>query len=286
MNKQGLGFLTIAQNTSAVDYLRLAYAQAMNIKALHPNASYAVIVDTVTNQSLTANNRKIFDHVIVLANDLNDEASNWKLANEYQVFKLSPYKETIKLESDLLFTRSIEHWYPAFRLRDLMLSYGCKSYRQTAATSRVYRKFFDDNELPDVYSGLMYFRYSKFASDFFLTAEGIFNNWQHLKNYVLKNCREETPSTDVLYAVTAKVMGIENCAIPTLDFINFVHMKPAINGWGNSDRTWTQMIMHERDNDMIRIHNLNQYYPVHYHDKSYMTNDIINHYEQRFGIRS
>lgn len=285
MVKEGQGFLTIAQNTSQVDYLRLAYVQAMNVKLLHPGAQYAVIVDHNTLAKVNNKHWQAFDHIIELQEDLNAQGSEWKLANESQVLDLSPFKETIKLESDLLFTRSIQHWWTAFRLRNIVLSTGCKNYKQEPATSRAYRQFFDINELPDVYNGIMYFRYTAEAVEFFRTARLILKNWDYLKNNVLKQCRENTPSTDVLYAITAKVVGEEICTIPTMDFINFVHMKPAIQGWGNTDRLWTDMVMHERNNDMIRIHNINQYHPVHYHDKTYITEEIVNGYEQRYGIR-
>lgn len=276
------GFLTFAQNTDKVDYLNLAYCQAMNVKSLHPAAKYAVICDKHTIDQITDKHKKIFDHVIELPYDENAKDSTWKLSNEYQVFSLSPFKETIKLESDLLFTRNIDHWWNAFRLRDVVLSTGCKTYRQELSTSRLYRKFFDDNELPDVYNGLMYFRYSKAASDFFLTAQRILRNWSYLRDNVLKNCREDTPSTDVLYALTAKTIGVELCTIPTMDFINFVHLKPGINGWGNTDDSWQDIVMHYRDNHMINIHNLNQYDPVHYYDKSYVTEELLNEYERTY----
>lgn len=274
------GFLTIAQNNNDVDYLRLAYLQAMNVKSTHPGAKYAVIVDDATHKTLTDRNRKLFDYIILLDQD-NSESSSWKLGNEYKVFELSPFKETIKVESDLLFTRSIEHWYTAFRLRDVVLSTGCKTYRQEMTTSRIYRKFFDDNHLPDIYQGLMYFRYSQTASLFFLTAQRIYRNWEYLKNNVLKNCREDEPSTDALYALTAQVIGVENCTLPSMDFINFVHLKPGINGWGNTDTSWRDIVNYEQEEDMIRVFNLNQYNPVHYYDKAFATDDLIEYYERR-----
>lgn len=282
MDKNGCGFVTIAQNTKTVDYLTLAYVQAMNIKSLHKDAKYAVIVDKNTHNQITSKHFKVFDHIITLPYDENPTDSEWKLLNEYQVCKLSPFKETIKLESDLLFTRNVDHWWDAFRLKDIVLSTGCKTYRQTPGTSRLYRKFFDDNNLPDTYNGMMYFRYSQNAYEFFNLAKLILHEWESLKAFGLKNCRESTPSTDVLYALTAKIFGVERCTIPTMDFINFVHLKPAINGWGTSDVPWYNMVMSERDDNMIRVNNLNQYYPVHYHDKKYITKEIIDYYEQQF----
>jgi len=49
-HKEQQGFLTIAQNTDTVDYLQLAYVQAMSIKLTMPGSKYAVIVDSATKQ--------------------------------------------------------------------------------------------------------------------------------------------------------------------------------------------------------------------------------------------
>lgn len=272
------GFLTIAQNTDGVDYLRLAYAQAMSIKLTMPDSQYCVIVDKSTNEQITDEQRLVFDHVQVLDKDYAKQ-DEWKLANEWQVFNLSPYKETIKVESDILFTRSIEHWWHAFRLRDIVLSLGTRDFKGKQAKSRVYRKIFDANQLPDVYNGLMYFRYSKTASEFFEIAEQVFKQWETVKENILKGFSYEEASTDVVYAITAKTLGVELCTLPDCDFINFTHMKNAINDWPD-DKSWTEMIMTEIDLPMIRINNVNQYHPVHYQDKNWLTDEIIERYKE------
>lgn len=272
------GFLTIAQNTDGVDYLRLAYAQAMSIKLTMPGSQYCVIVDQDTNKQITDEQRLVFDHVQVLDKDYAKQ-DEWKLANEWQVFNLSPYKETIKVESDILFTRSIEHWWHAFRLRDIVLSLGTRDFKGKQAKSRVYRKIFDANQLPDVYNGLMYFRYSKTASEFFEIAEQVFKQWETVKENILKGFSYEEASTDVVYAITAKTLGVELCTLPDCDFINFTHMKNAINDWPD-DKSWTEMIMTEIDLPMIRINNVNQYHPVHYQDKNWLTDEIIERYKE------
>jgi len=278
MNKNGIGFLTIAQNTDEINYSKLAYVQALNFKVSNPTLPYAIIVDAKTKPCLDTYDLNPFDYVIELNIDLNHPNSNWKLANELQVFELSPFKETIKVESDLLISKDIQHWFPLLRQRDLVIATGCKTFQSKTATARDYRKFFDENSLPDLYSGLMYFRYSKFAATFFRTAKDIWQNWKHIKNYAVKNSREETPSTDVLYAVTASVLGVENCCIPTYDAFSFVHLKPAINQWLNYD--WHDAIMHEFDDNILRVNNLNQYDPVHYHCKNFINDEIITYFEQ------
>ena len=271
------GFLTFAQN-SEVDYLRLAYLQAMSVKLTMPTSKFAVIVDKKTQTQITDQQRQVFDYVIELSEDYA-EHEEWKLSNEWQVFYLTPFKETIKLESDLIFTRSIDHWWSAFRLRDLVLSTGCKDYLQNLSPIRNYRKLFDDNQLPDTYNGLMYFRYSKIAAEFFWYAEQIFKNWAHVRDNLLINCRDDHATTDVVFALAAKILGIEKCSIPSLDFINFVHMKSAINGFSENIK-WTEAVVCETELPMIRINNINQYHPVHYQEKTWATDEILEEYEQ------
>jgi hypothetical protein len=278
-HKEPQGFVTFAQNTADVDYLELAYIQALNIKATQRINRCAIIVDLSTRELMQQRHYRAFDHVIDLPADFNTANSTWKLANESQVFWLTPFKETIKLESDLLFTRNIDHWWTAFRLRDVCMSSGCRNYQQQLSYSRRYRQMFDDNQWPDVYNGLMYFRFSKTAHKFFTVAQQLQSNWHTVRD-CLKNCREDSPSTDVLYALTAQIIGPELCTMPSLDFINFVHMKPAINGLEETAK-FTKEFVVEFDSGMIRINNINQLQPLHYHEKDFVTPQIKEWYESR-----
>jgi hypothetical protein len=273
------GFLTIAQNTVETNYLQLAYLQALSIKITMPGSKYAVLVDAATLKLVTEQHRRVFDYVIEIVNDLATD-SEWKLANEWQAFDLTPFKETIKLESDIVFTRSVSHWWTAFRLRDLVLSTGCRDYQGKLSAAREYRRVFDDNQLPDTYNGLMYFRYTKTATQFFNLARQIYANWEYVAKNLLKNCRDLQPTTDVVYALAAKILGVEHCTLPSLDYINFTHMKPAINGWSNAP--WTEQAVCELAVPMLRIANLNQYHPVHYHVKTWASEEVIKEYEREF----
>ena len=272
------GFLTFAQNTD-VDYLQLAYVQAMSIKLTQKENQYAVVVDEETLEQVTDKHRAVFDHIITLPVDYA-KLDRWKLGNEWQAFDLTPFKETIKVESDVLFTRSIDHWWTAFRLQDVVLSLGCRDYQGNISDQRRYRQVFDDNDLPDTYNGLMYFRYSQTAHDFFRVARQIWSDWD-LITPQLKNYRDEQPTTDVVYALTAKVQGVESCTLPGCDFINFTHMKNSINDWPEIT-PWKELVVSEVDVPMIRINNQNQYHPVHYQDKSWITDDVVARFEYEY----
>lgn len=264
--KEQFGWVTIAQNTD-VDYLHLAYLQAQNIKATQRLNSYAVIVDEATAQLVTDEHRRVFDYVITLPTDHALEEM-WKQSNEWQVFWLTPFKETIKLESDLLFTRDVSHWLPTLRLRDVCFSYHCLNYLQETVVRTPYRKIFELNELPDIYTGMYYFRYSQTAADFFRLARAVYTEWPAVQSSLVQ-CTD-TPSTDLAFAITAKIIGWEQCCIPTLDFFRFAHMKSAIQGWSDQ-QSWSDYVNTERDSNMLRINNVNQYSPVHYYDKNFIS---------------
>jgi hypothetical protein len=270
-HKEQQGFLTVAANTADTDYLRLAYLQALNIKATQRITSYAVVVDAATALQVQNYHRSVFDYIIEAP-----ASATGPFGLEPAAFWLTPFKETVKVESDLLFTRSIDHWWTAFRLCDIVLSTGCQTYQQQPATSRRYRKLFDDNHLPDVYNGLMYFRFSQSAANFFRIARQIFEQWPEVRNSLL-GCSDEYASTDVAYAIAANIIGPELCTLPSADFINFVHMKSSINGYDEA-LSFQDVYVTEFDSGMIRINNINQYHPLHYHDKTFATEEMIDYY--------
>lgn len=280
-HKEQQGFVTLAQNTAEVNYLDLAYIQALNIKATQKNNRYAVIVDAATKELVTEQHLRVFDYVIPLTIDYNDPASTRKFANEWQVFYQTPFKETVKLESDLLFTRSIDHWWTAFRLKNICLSRGCKNYLGINSTVRRYRELFDANNLPDTYNGLMYFRFSQEAKGFFDAAQYISMNWSQVKTG-LKKYMEDEPSTDVLYALAAIMVGEETVTMPSMDFLNFTHLKPAVNGVEETAQV-TNRYVTEFDSGMIRINNINQLQPLHYYEKAFVTEEMKAWYESRIS---
>lgn len=276
-HKAQQGFLSMACNNSDVDYLELAYVQAMSIKLVMPSSLYAIAVDHKTEKLLKPKHQKVFDYVVSI------DSVEWPMSQEPVLFYKTPFKETIKLEADLLFTRNISHWWRALRLKNIVLSSNCRNIEDKIVVDSEYRKFWKDNDLPNIYNGMMYFRFSEDAVKFFTTAQRLFNNYDYIKDNILINCREERPSTDVIYSLAAKIVGVEKCTIPSLDFFNFVHMKPHIQGWPGTTN-WHDVVLSEIDPPVIRINNLNQYNPVHYHVKNWITDSIINRYENAIGI--
>jgi hypothetical protein len=58
-------------------------------------------------------------------------------------------------------------------------------------------------------------------------------------------------------------------------------MKNSINRWPEST-PWPELVVSELDLPMIRINNVNQYHPVHYQDKSWITDDVVERFEYEY----
>ena len=249
------GYLIPAINTESVDYLSCAQQLARSIRRWHPNANISVI-------TVKRCDDPVFDHVVPLPHgDLGGYRNDW------QVFHASPYRQTIKLEADMIAAGPIDHWWTLFERRDVVVSLGARDFYDQPAESRYYRKIFDQNDLPDVYNAITYWRLSATAKEFFDLIRLIFEHWQDYKT--LLKFPEDSPSTDVVYAMAAKIMGPELVTLPQGLGPSIVHMKKHIIPTQSHD--WTQELIWE--NNPFRINTVAQWGFVHYHIKHWMPSE-------------
>ena len=247
------GYLIPAVNTDTVSYTDCAEQLAMSIKQWHPEASVSIMTNDRCDWS-------VFDHVIELP--YGDQGG---YANDWQVFRASPYRQTIKLEADMIAASPIDHWWSMLEKRDVVISQGCRDFYDQPANSRYYRQLFDDNCLPDVYNAVTYWRVSKTAQEFFQLVKHIFEHWIDYKT--LLKFPDDEPTTDVVYAVAAEIMGRETVTLPTGHGPTMVHMKQHIIPTHTAD--WTQELVWENTNPGLRINTVAQWGLVHYHNKQW-----------------
>ena len=202
-------------------------------------------------------------HITVITKDMLPYGDQGGWTNDWQMFQISPYRQTIKLEADMIAAGPIDHWWTLFEKRDVVISQGCRNFYDQPAQSRYYRKIFDQNNLPDVYNAITYWRLSKTAQDFFHLVRMIFEQWNHFKK--LLRFPDDVPSTDVVYAMAAQIMGPEQVTLPVGLGPNVVHMKRHINPMQSED--WTQELVWEKD--PLRINTVAQWGLVHYYVKEW-----------------
>jgi hypothetical protein len=234
------GFLIPAINTSDVDYEECAHQLAHSIQKHHPTA-----------------------HITILTKDQLPFGDQGGYSNDWQCFYASPYRQTIKLEADMIAASGVDHWWTLFEHRDLVISQGARNFYDCETPVRTYRKVFDTNHLPDVYNAITYWRLSSVAQEFFSVVKDIFTNWGEWKQ--LLKFPELVPSTDVVYAMAAVVVGVDKVTLPPGLGPSIVHMKKHIIPIRGHD--WTNELVWETN--PFRIQTVAQWGLVHYHTKNW-----------------
>jgi len=248
------GFVIMAQDTESTSYTNCAETLKKSILKVMPDANVTII----TTDMLPHGD---------LATD-----SDWKLINDWQVYEASPYDYTIKLEADMYIPRNIDHWWDVLTDRDVVVSSTIRNFKQEISDIRFYRRFIDDNKLPDVYNAITYFKKSEVATQFFMLVKEIFNNWEEYKK-ILKCNPQELATTDWVYSIACHIMGVENTTLPSFTEMSIVHMKQYING--TPTENWTDTFIYECLPDQIRVQTVPQQYPFHYHVKNFCDKIVV-----------
>lgn len=243
------GYIIPAWNVGDRDYVDCARALAKTILQHNPAARICLL----TNEPHSAD-LNLFAYTHVVENiDINNA---W--ANDWLVYQQTPFRETIKLEADMLIATPIDHWWTMFRHRDVVVSTGCRNWHGEVSGARQYRRCFDENSLPDVYNAITYWRRSETAQEFFGLVRDIFANWTEIRK--LLKYAEDVPSTDLVYAVAAEIMGPERVTMPFASYPHIVHMKRHHAGTETED--WMKELTFEMN--PVRVNTVAQWGAVHY----------------------
>jgi hypothetical protein len=248
------GFVIMAQDTEKTSYTKCAETLKKSILRVMPDANITIITTDILPYG-----------------DLAID-SDWKLINDWQVYEASPYDYTIKLEADMYIPRNIDHWWDVLKDREVVVSSTIRNFKQEVSDVRFYRRFIDDNKLPDVYNAITYFKKSDIAKQFFAIVKEIFENWEEYKK-ILKCNPNEVATTDWVYALACHVMGVEKTTMPGFNEMSMVHMKSFING--NPTENWTDTFIYECLPDQIRVQTVPQHYPFHYHVKNFCDKIVV-----------
>ena len=243
------GYVILAVNTDDVDYVSCARRLSQSLKQHHPDAKVCLVTDQEIADT-------VFDHVRLIVPNVSNP-----YANDAQLFRLSPFRETVKLEADMLIASPVDHWWSMFRHRDVVLSVGCRNWQDQPSQSRHYRRLFDDNHLPDIYNAVTYWRLSDTAKEFFGLVKNIFAHWAQYRTLI--KFAPDQPDTDLVYAIAAQIMGVERVTVPGSPQI--VHMKR--HHAGTQTENWTQELVWEMN--PLRIQTVAQWGAFHYCEKAW-----------------
>lgn len=285
LNERQKGFFTFTQNTDKIDYVRLAYGLALSLKHSQKEIPYLTIGIT-PNTIIDEKYAWAFDNIIEIPFGDDAKDSNWKLQNEWKAPWMSPYEETIKLDCDTLFFSDISIWWEAMSSssNDIIFANTVMNWRGSPITSDFYRKTFTINNLPNIYTGFEYFRKSEDVFDIFKMARNIFWDWERFyQNCLHYEERPTMPSTDVIFAIVMKLMDDMQNSYRLQSWPTFTHMKSRLQGWISDpiNEDWRHHLkVFFTPLAECKLGNHKQVYPLHYHIKEFLTDEMIEYYER------
>ena len=271
------GHVFLAQN-SDVDYVTQAYALALSIKHNNKINNQTCLI---TNNTVPQEYRHAFDHVVDIPWKDDAKDSKWKIENRWKIINASPFKESLVYDTDMLLLSSNDHWWNFFKNTDVSLTANVIDYKGRIIQNNFYRKTFTENNLPNVYVGVHYFKKSSRAFEFYKWLEIITKNYEDFYNKFLSNHKQKFCSMDVNAALAVKFMQAEG------DFLNspitFTHMKPAIQGWKTIPTSWKDTVgsYFNKDKTLI-VGNFLQLGVFHYTEDTFLTRDIIRILENNY----
>jgi len=266
------GFCLIAQNNSKTDYVKQAYALALSIHKFNKDQKVSII----TNDPIQEEYRSVFDQIIPIPFADDADRSDWKIENRWKVYHATPYDETIVMDVDMLVVSNITHWWNELSKRNLFFVSNVNTYRQDIVTSRKYRKVFDSNNLPNLYSGVYYFKKGDEAHRFFYLLELVMNNWELFYGKYADIDYQNWCSMDVSCAIVSKLLDNESDITQNNSYITFTHMKPHIQGWKEIPEKWTRVIGSYLTNDGdFLLGNFKQTGVLHYVEDEFLTDDLL-----------
>lgn len=284
------GYIVIAQNNGSVDYLEQAYALALNLKLTQSKVSnLSVCVDEKTKQLIQSKHKQVFDHIIDIPWNDDAKSTSWKINNKWKYYYMTPYDETVILDTDMIFPVDVSHWWDMLADRDVWATTNVRTYRGDIVSSDYYRKYFVKNDLPNVYTAFFYFKKSDLASELFAMIEIIFQHWQRMFYKYMPHGKPAWLSGDVAYALAMQLLGIEHECTKSLtnNFPTFVHMKSHVQDIPETmvNDKWSDSLPTYYDSyTNFKIGNFQQLMPFHYVEKDWMDETKIKQMEKDYGI--
>lgn len=264
------GIFLFAQNTNDTNYVAQACFCAFSIKQTNPDLSVTV----ATNDYIPEKYKKYIDNIIEIPGEDFASEEEWKISNRIKIYNLSPYDETIVLDTDMLVLKDISKWWNLLADYDLYFTSTPTTYRGDILTSNFYRKTFVANLLPDTYVGLHYFKKSPLAEEFYKWLNIIVPNYKTFYKQHLEHRPPDFCSIDVCSAIAIKIMDCESIVINKSSlYPSFVHMKPRAQNWYKSVSNWQDYVgAYLTDDFELFVGNYKQNSVFHYTEDSFVKN--------------
>lgn len=277
MNK---GFLIFAQNTKECNYVEQAYALALSIKATQKEIKN---VSIVTNDKLSKKQKAVFDKVIPIP-WINDSVveTRYRAEHRWKLYHVTPYQETIVLDSDMIFLEDISDWWNYFSKYDISFCSNVLNYKlEPVKHDSVYRRAFTDNKLTNPYVACHYFKFSDNALAFYKALEFVCNNWEWAYTKFAPVSYQNWLSLDLAAAIAIEISGLYESVNDACSPVKFVHMKTGLQDWPFLPESWQDSVPYVLNSkNQLIVGNIKQPKLFHYVEKSFMSTRMIEKLER------
>jgi hypothetical protein len=271
------GYLIVISTSDEVDYLELAYGLALSIKHTQkPGYDQVALVTDDIEAVKELNSSWVFDHIIEWNQETFWDGRSW-------MDQLTPFDNTVCLDADMLFLRDYSHWIDYFIANtELYVTNKSYNYRGEIIDSDEYRRAFTKNDLPNLYSLYTFFKKdSELAREFFTLGRYIIKNPTEFSNTFLSEYRPKVVGTDEAFALSSKLLDIQDEISYELEFPKVVHMKPLLQNWPWPANAWSDHIgFYLNRKGQLKLGNYQQYDIVHYVEKDKINKEMINILEE------
>ena len=263
------GVCVLAQNNSKTDYVQQAYALALSILATAPNTNISIVTDDAIPDAY----KDVFDQVISIPWGDLAKKSDWKIDNRWKIYHVTPYRNTLVFDADMLVLDNITPIWE--NIDPLIFTNTVTTYRNELITNRYYRKTFDSNNLPNIYTGMYKFSKCDEAHNFFKLLDVIMQNWKvFYQQYAPKNMQNWN-SVDLSAAVALKILDSK-----INNDLTFTHMKPQVQNWQHLQSKWTDVLPVDFGNNKLYIGGYKQSGILHHVEDEFLTADVLKWLEE------
>ena len=271
------GYLLVVSTSTEANYLNLAYALAMSIKHTQkPGYDKVALVTDDVEAVKNLTSPWVFDHVIHWDKETFWDGRSW-------MDQLTPFEYTVCLDVDMLFMRDYSHWIDYFiNSSELYVTNRAYNYRGEIAQDDFYRKTFRENQLPNLYSYFTFFKKdSELAKEFFSLGRYIIKHPIEFSNVFLTKHKPKIVGTDEAFALSAKILGIEDQITYDLEFPRVVHLKPMVQGWPwPADKCSDHIGFYFNRQANLKLGNYRQIDIIHYVEKDRINTEIVSILEE------
>lgn len=243
------------------DYIEQAYLCAKSIQQTQTINN----VSLITNDEVPELYKSVFDKIIPIPWQTSEDF--YRTEDRWKIFHVTPYIETIVLDTDVVFLSNIDYIWTHLQKYDICFPESVYTYRGSVVTNDYYRKTFTKNNLPNIYCAMHYFKKNDVGLAYYKQLELVCKNFEEFYSIYLKKDKPKLSSMDVNHAITVLNMQLTKYKS---NLLSIVHMKSKVQDWENTSDNWTDTIQYYVDKDInLKIGNYKQLGVFHYTEHNF-----------------